>query len=256
MNSLFRQCENFFLSYSQSDNGKFIRALRDVLGYTPIDTPLYKTAFTHSSVGGGHKVRSRKPVEHNERLEFLGDAVIGAVVSEYLYSKFPNQREGFLTQLRSKIVGRTALGRLAWELGLVKFVRSHLNNKQPLSRNVLGNTLEAMVGAIYIDKGYARAKKVFLNRFFLPHVNVDELNSHEFDYKSRLLEVVQKRGYSASFDTSEGVAGTGKNKGMLTFSSTLLVNDRLMGSGTGHSKKEAEQHAAEQAYNKFVARGE
>jgi len=227
-----------------------------MLGYTPIDPELYKTAFTHSSVGCEHKVRGRKPVEHNERLEFLGDAVIGAIVSEYLYNKFPNQREGFLTQLRSKIVGRVALGKLAWELGLKKFVKAHLNNKQPLSRNVLGNTLEAMMGAVYMDKDYAFAKKIFLKRVFLPHISVDELIKREFDYKSRLLEMVQKHGYNAYFDTSEVVADTGKNKGMLTFSSTLLVDDKLAGSGIGHTKKEAEQRAAEQAYNKFAARGE
>lgn len=221
------------------------------MGYTPVNLSLYRVAFTHSSLcyaRGG--IRSRVRVEHNERLEFLGDAVIGAVVSEYLYNKFPKQREGFLTQLRSKIVGRDALSALAWEIGLAKFIKAHLN--KPLSRNILGNTLEAFVGAIYLDKGYACAKETFLNRIFLSKVNVDELIKREFDYKSRLLEWVQKQACCAQFETfEENLRG---EKGALTFSSTLRVNDELVGSGTGHSKKEAEQRAAEQAYNKFIVR--
>ncbi len=249
---LLSQCKNYLLSYSRSKDGKFIRTLRQVLGYTPANLSLYKTAFTHSSVGFVGRTRMRLPVEHNERLEFLGDAVIGAVVSEYLYNKFPKQREGFLTQLRSKIVGRDALSRLAWELGLAKFIKSHLN--KPLSRNILGNTLEALVGAIYLDRGYDCAKKTFLERIFLSRVNIDELIKYEFDYKSRLLELVQKSGGSVQFETSEEQLRG--EKGVLNFSSTLRVNDALLGSGSGRSKKEAEQRAAEQAYSTLQARQE
>ncbi len=249
---IFHQWKNCILSCSRSKDGEFIRTLRKVLGYTPANLSYYKTAFTHSSLGYVRGIRTRIPVEHNERLEFLGDAVIGAVVSEYLYNKFPKQREGFLTQLRSKIVGREALSALAWELGLAKFIKAHLN--KPLSRNILGNTLEALVGAIYLDRGYTCAKKTFLNRIFLTHVNVDELIKREFDYKSRLLELVQKNGYNAHFETTE--ENPRGEKGVLTFSSTLHVNEELMGSGSGHSKKEAEQHAAEQAYNTLSVKSE
>ena len=221
--------------------------MRRVLGYTPIDLSLYKTAFTHSSLGYN---RNACLLEHNERLEFLGDAVVGAIVSEYLYSKFPKRREGFLTQLRSKIVGREALSRLAWELGLATFIKAHLN--KPVSRNIMGNTLEALVGAMYMDKGYTYAKKIFLERMFLSRVNVEDLIRHEFDYKSRLLELVQKQGGGVHFETfEESLRG---EKEALTFSSTLWVNDELMGRGSGRSKKEAEQRAAEQAYSTLLAR--
>lgn len=246
---LYHRCKNFLHSYLHSKEGKYIRALREILGYTPLNLSLYRTAFTHSSLNHLRGVRSHQPVKHNERLEFLGDAVIGAIVSEYLYKKFPKQREGFLTQLRSKIVGRDALSALAWEIGLAKFIKAHLN--KPLSRNILGNTLEAFVGAIYLDKGYACAKETFLKRIFLARVDVDELIKHEFDYKSRLLEIVQKQGYSAHFETFQQAQRNAG--GELTFSSTLHLNDELAGSGSGRSKKEAEQRAAEQAYNKLTA---
>jgi ribonuclease-3 len=242
-----RRCKSLLLLHSRSKDGELTRALKGMLGYTPVNLLLYKTALTHSSLA--RSGRSYLPVEHNERMEFLGDAVIGAVVSEFLYLKFPEQREGFLTQLRSKIVARESLSHLALAIGLDALIKAHLN--RPFSRNVVGNTLEALMGAIYLDKGYACAKKTFLQRIFLPQVNVDELTKREFDYKSRLLEVVQRKGDRVQFETQEEQHGEVK-KGTFFFSSTLRINDEVAGSGSGSSKKEAEQRAAEQAYGKLT----
>ncbi|MDR0711348.1 MAG: ribonuclease III [Prevotellaceae bacterium] len=219
------------------------------MGYTPKRLELYRQAFTHSSVRPYQPYHRRhyvKPTEHNERLEFLGDAVLEIIVSEFLYNKFAAKREGFLTQVRSKIVGREALEKLAQQLNLAQLVKSKLRNSA--AKNILGNTLEALMGAVYLDKGYARAQEVFINRMLLPYVNIDDLVKREFDFKSRLLEVVQKRGKQAVFDT---VSTPSKDKTHVQFSCTVRVNDEVAGQGSGLSKKEAEQRAAEKAYTTF-----
>lgn len=224
----------------------FGASLKKLLGYAPKRLELYRQAFTHSSVRPHQPYHRRyyvKPTEHNERLEFLGDAVLEIIVSEYLYNKFATKREGFLTQVRSKIVGREALEKLAQQLNLAQLVKAKLRNSS--AKNILGNTLEALMGAVYLDKGYARAQDVFLNRMLLPHVSIDDLVKREFDFKSRLLEVVQKRGKQAVFET---VSAPSKDKTHVQFSCTVRVNDEVAGQGSGLSKKEAEQRAAEKAY--------
>jgi ribonuclease-3 len=241
----------FLPSSSKSEDKQFIASLKELLGYAPKQLELYRQAFTHSSVSRVYQRRKRyyaKPTEHNERLEFLGDAVLEIVVSEHLYNKFPNKREGFLTQLRSKIVGREALEKLAQQLNLSRFVMAKLRNS--VAKNILGNTLEALMGAVYLDKGYVRARDIFLNRMLLPYVNIDDLIKREFDFKSRLLEVTQKRGTQAIFET---VSQPGKDKSHSVFTSTVRINEEVAGQGSGLSKKEAEQRAAEIAYGRFTS---
>ncbi|MDR3367045.1 MAG: ribonuclease III [Prevotellaceae bacterium] len=263
---LFQRGKKLFSRSPKSEDELFIASLREVLGYTPKRLELYHQAFTHSSARvvyhqhqqhqqqrpqhqRYHKRYYVKPTEHNERLEFLGDAVLELIVSEYLYNKFSNRREGFLTQVRSKIVGREALEKLAQRLDLARLVKAKLRNTS--AKNILGNTLEALMGAVYLDKGYAHAREVFINRMLLPYVNIDDLVKREIDFKSRLLEVVQKRGKVAVFDT---VSQQGKDKASTLFNSTLRIDGEVVGQGSGLSKKEAEQRAAEKAYTAFSAK--
>jgi ribonuclease-3 len=241
-------------SSKNSEDLLLINSLKKLLGYTPKQLELYRQAFTHSSVTRRpYQQRKRyypKPTEqHNERLEFLGDAVLELIVSEYLYNKFPSKREGFLTQVRSKIVGREALEKLAQQLDLSRFVVAKLRNS--VAKNILGNTLEALVGAVYLDKGYVCVRDIFLNRMLLPHVNIDDLVKREFDFKSRLLETVQKRGGQAVFDTTSQPS---KDKSHYVFTTTLRINNEVAGQGSGLSKKEAEQRAAEKAYGAVIAK--
>lgn len=243
-------------SPSKSEDRQFSASLKGLLGYAPKHLELYRQAFTHSSISRTYQRHNRRYVrpvrpqhsEHNERLEFLGDAVLEIIVSEHLYSKFPSKREGFLTQLRSKIVGREALEKLAQQLNLSRFVMAKLRNS--VAKNILGNTLEALMGAVYLDKGYVHARDIFLNRMLLPHVNIDDLIKREFDFKSRLLEVTQKRGAQAVFET---VSQPSKDKSHSVFTSTVRINGEVAGQGSGLSKKEAEQRAAESAYGNFTA---
>jgi ribonuclease-3 len=228
-----------------------VLALEQVLGFAPLRVELYEQAFTHSSMTREF-YRRHRPAEnaakcHNERLEFLGDAVIGVVVSDYLYNKFPDRREGFLTQLRSKIVGHTALDTLARKLNLLNMVKVLPGNA---TKNLGGDVLEALIGAVYLDKGYECVRDVFLNRLLLPHVDVDKLLRQEFDYKSRLLELVQKRSQHATFDME---MQQGKGRGAAPkFYCTLHIDTEVAGTGEGNSKKEAEQRAAEQAFNRLT----
>jgi ribonuclease-3 len=255
---LFQRAKKYFTRSPKGEDELFRASLKDLLGYAPRRLELYRQAFTHSSAhahqpqqhhhnayrhNGRYKRYYAKPAEHNERLEFLGDAVLEIIVSEFLYNKFASKREGFLTQVRSKVVGREALEQLAQRLNLAQLVRAKLRNSS--AKNILGNTLEALMGAVYLDKGYACAQDVFLNRMLLPHVSIDDLVKREFDFKSRLLEVVQKRGRVAVFDT---VSQQGKDKTHVLFSSTLRLDGEVAGQGNGLSKKEAEQRAAEKAY--------
>jgi ribonuclease-3 len=227
-----------------------ILALEQVLGFAPLRVELYEQAFTHSSMTREY-YRRHRPAEdaakcHNERLEFLGDAVIEVVVSDYLYNKFPDRREGFLTQLRSKIVGHSALDQLARKLNLLNLVKVLPGNA---TKNLGGDVLEALVGAIYLDQGYECVRDVFVNRLLLPHVDVDKLLRQEFDYKSRLLELVQKRGRQAVFNVEMLQS---KARGAAPkFCCTLHIDDNVAGTGEGTSKKEAEQRAAEQAFNRL-----
>lgn len=216
-----------------------------MLGFYPRNIALYKLAFTHRSAT--QKFKSIRA--NNERLELLGDAVIGCIVSDYLYNKFPDRREGFLTQIRSKIVGRASLGKLARELKLEKMLVTKLRRQQP--KNISGNALEALVGAMYLDVGYDRTFNVFLNRILLPHVNIDQLAVVEFDYKSRLIEMVQKQNGTISFDTSEEKGERRSPR----FISRVSISGQACGVGGGLSKKEAEQRAAEDAFRK-LANGE
>lgn len=246
---LFKCGKKYFSRSAESEDKQLCASLKDLLGYAPKRLELYRQAFTHSSArphAPYHRRYYVKPAEHNERLEFLGDAVLELIVSEYLYSKFANKREGFLTQVRSKIVGREALEKLAQELNLSQLVKAKLRNAS--AKNILGNTLEALMGAVYLDKGYVRAQEVFINRMLLPHVNVDDLVKREFDFKSRLLEVTQKRGKLAAFET---VSAPSKDKARVQFTCTVRINDEVVGQGSGLSKKEAEQRAAEKAYTAF-----
>ncbi len=213
---------------------KFYGLFYSDLGFAPKNEELFRLALIHRSAStykNGFAI-------NNERLEFLGDAVLGAIVAEMLYKFFPNKGEGFLTQLRSKIVSRESLNNLAIKLGLDKEVIA----KADLSRNkhIYGDVFEAFIGAIYLDQGYLITKK-FIERHIVPkYIDIEKLVENDTNYKSRLVEWAQKNKKSLTFDTREQ---NGCNKGLI-FISEIRVEGEKLGEGTGDSKKEAEQKAA------------
>ena len=201
---------------------------------------LYRIAFIHKSV---IPQRSNGPDKNNERLEYLGDAILDAVTADYLFQVFPGEDEGFLTQLKSKIVKRKQLNKLADNLGIGSLLQANTNNTQ-FQRNLHGNALEALIGAIYLDKGYPKTKKFIINHILIRYLDLGRLAGKESDFKSRIIEWAQKHKQEISFISQEESL---PDSNETFFSSQVILSDQELGTGTGHSKKDAEQKAAEEA---------
>lgn len=209
----------------------------DLFGFIPHNIELYKLALIHKSAS---LVLESGQAVNNERLEFLGDAVIESVTSDYLFIEFPDRDEGFLTQLRSRIVSRQSLNALALHLGLDRFVVSH-GGMAVIQKHIYGDAFEAMMGAIYLDQGYEFVNRLLINDIFGRFLDLDELLVSETDYKSRLIEWCQKN-HRQIFFRIEHDKGYAANHPV--FFATVLVDGLEVGHGSGDSKKEAEQQAA------------
>ena len=215
----------------------YYRMVDDMFGFVPHNIELYKLALIHKSAS---LILDNGQTVNNERLEFLGDAVIESVTSDYLFIEFPGRDEGFLTQLRAKIVSRQSLNGLAVRLGLDKEVISN-SGASIIQKHIHGDAFEAMMGAIYLDQGYEFVNRLLINDIYERYLNLDELTASETDYKSRLIEWCQKHGRRIAFRT-EHDKGYAANHPL--FYATVLVDGIEVGHGSGESKKEAEQQAA------------
>ena len=212
------------------------RMLCNVLGFVPDNLSLYKLALTHSS----HTLKKQNMC--NERLEYLGDAIIDAVVSDLLYSKYSREREGFLTKSRSNLVRRETLNDVALRLGLDRLLVAHNTGRQH-NNYVYGNAFEAFVGAIYLDKGYGACRRFLLNHVYGKIVNIEEVVSSDDNFKSRLIELSQKQHFVVDFRL---VSQENRSGGQF-FESAVYVCGELCGSGSGFSKRESQQAAAKEA---------
>jgi len=211
-----------------------------VLGFCPGNLRLYEIAFIHKSAS---TISKTGQIVNNERLEYLGDAILDAIIADYLYSRFPEKDEGFLTQLRSKIVKRKQLNKLATNIGISSLLISNTNSEQP-KQNLLGNAFEALIGAIYLDKGYRRTRQYVINKILKQYLDLEKIARKESDFKSRLIEWVQKNRQDVQFlSIAEGHEQAEEN----VFVSRVMISDRELGQGKGSSKKDAEQKAAEMA---------
>ena len=215
----------------------YYRIVDDLFGFIPHNVELYKLALIHKSAS---LVLEDGRAINNERLEYLGDAVIEAVTSDYLFIEYPDRDEGFMTQLRSKIVSRQSLNALAVRIGLDRHVISNAG-AGIAQKHIFGDAFEAMMGAIYLDQGYDFVNRLLINRIYFNLLNLDELTASETDFKSRLIEWCQKNRHRVVFRT-ETEKGASANHPV--FYCKVLVDDMEVGHGAGDSKKEAEQHAA------------
>lgn len=225
----------FDKSPSKSHDKKLIAAIKTITGFAPGNMALYRLATIHSS----RSVEVNGFRESNERLEYLGDAILGAAVADYLFKKYPFQDEGFLTEIRSRIVNRDSLNQLARKLGLQNIVQYDAKNTQ-LQQVILGNTLEAIVGAVYMDKGYLRCKKFVIDKLILPFFNLDIVINSNANFKSKVIEWSQRQGKSVRFEMLE----MKRTKNTKEFTSQVFIDDQPAGKGFGASKKKAEQDAA------------
>ena len=210
------------------------------MGFYPRKVSVYHEALMHRSV---NYFRAGEKKKDNERLEYLGDAVIETVVSDILYHHFPNKKEGFLTSTRSKIVQRSSLNRLAKEIGLVELIQStHINRTH--NSFIPGNAFEALIGAIYLDRGYTYCYRFFDERIIGHLINLDKVSKEDDNFKSRLIEWSQKTQYEITFELiGENIVGTNSP----TFRSRVCIEGLEFGIGFGYSKKESQQLAAKEA---------
>ena len=219
------------------------RSFYNILGFYPHNIKLYQEALMHSSM----TVISQKgkPV-NNERLEFLGDAILDAVVGEIVFHHFQRKREGFLTTARSKIVKRETLGQVAVQIGLDKLIHSnsysHTHNSY-----VAGNAFEALIGAIYLDRGYSYCMRFMQNKILGNIINLDKIAYKECNFKSKLLEWCQKNKVEMSFEQEESRSEDGSPM----FRSKVLVEGMELGKGRGYSKKESQQNACKNALHRL-----
>jgi ribonuclease-3 len=182
-------------------------------------------------------------LESNERLEYLGDAVLGMAVAEYLFNKYPFKDEGFLTEIRSRIVNREHLNHLAKKIGLKDIIEynGNLQSNSQSFKSIYGDALEALVGAIYLDKGYKLSRKFIFKRLIIPHVDLDEIIKNDSNFKSKIIEWSQKHNKELKFDVTEH----GNQKHIKKFEATVYIDTKQISIGHGLSKKKAEQNAAE-----------
>ena len=223
---------------------KLYRAFRNMLGFYPRRISLYQEALMHKSMLAHAKDGASF---NNERLEFLGDAVLDAVVGEIVFHHFPRKREGFLTNTRSKIVQRESLGRLATEIGLDKLVRRNEHNQMHNSY-MAGNAFEALVGAIYLDQGYDAVMRFMKKRILAQMVNIDKVAYKEVNFKSKLLEWTQKNRVKMQFEMQQQTAD---KQGSPVFSFVVKIEGVEGCSGEGYSKKEAQQLAAKETLQRL-----
>lgn len=224
-----------------SKDKKLTVFIKNVFGYYPGNILLYKLALCHRSASteeiNGVKI-------NNERLEFLGDAILSAAVADYLFKKFPQKNEGFLTEMRSRIVSRDNLNKLSEKLGISEFIRADDNN---VYRSIGGDAFEAMVGAMFLDKGYNLLKKAIINRIIKYHLDIEELEAKDLNYKSKLIEWAQREKKQVKFVVVDE-AGSGYKKQYII---EVVIDNVPSGTGRDYSIKKAEQNAAEKALSKI-----
>lgn len=228
-----------------SPRKEFYLFLKDLLGFYPSNLKLYDLAFIHKSASA---YDSQGNMVNNERLEFLGDAILGAIIADFLYNRFPQQDEGFLTKNRSKLVNRTFLTRLTFDMGLHIFIDSNTTKNMDKS-HIYGDALEALIGAIYLDTDYQTIKYFVTKKILSQFVNLNEIEQKDSNFKSQLIEWSQKNKKDIKFETTEEPA---KDKSKQPrFVAKVIVENKELGAGTGTSKKEAHQNAARETLKKL-----
>ena len=228
---------------STQDDREFYVAMQRLLKFSPKQLEFYQKAFTHRSL---KKVDKNGEPYNYERLEFVGDAMLGSVIASYLFIKVPNQSEGYLTQMRSKIVSREHLNELGKDLNLISFVKSNIP-KNNIGNNIHGNIFEALIGAIYLDRGYDYCNKFIYDKVIVPYVDIPKLEGKITSYKGLIIEWCQKNKKKYFIDTYEDTG----NEPVKHFSVKIKIDDIQIAKGRATSKKKAEEQASKRVYFTF-----
>ena len=241
---LKRTCRKHF-----GKDREFYVVVHNLLGITPDNIDLYKLALIHRSASV--MLPDGNPA-NNERLEFLGDAVLETIVSDFLFIEYPEQTEGFLTQMRSRIVSRASLDDISSRMGIDKYIVANFNGTYS-HKHLNGNAFEALVGAVYLDKGYDFTNRLIINHLLNRYIDLVDMTEQETDFKSRLIEWSQKNKRALSFDTVPSPLYTQK---IPHFHTSVSIDGQPTGTGEGHSKKSSEQKAALSALIRLRETGE
>ena len=229
MNRLYQ----LIFSFRKSE---FEKSVYMLIGYQTTKMVLFHTAFNHRSL-------KENPSENNERMEFLGDAIISSVVAEYLFKKYPYKDEGFLTEMRSKMVNRQQLNHIAIQMGLKKMTRFNKLDGGLKSSQIFGNTLEALVGAIYLDKQYNFTKKWIIEKMIQPYLFMDELEQIDINIKNKIIGWALKQGKQIDFVLADEQL-EGRRR---LFTINIVIDGEVITSQKGFTKKDASQIAAQKA---------
>lgn len=226
--------------FRKAEESSFESQLKNVLGIKTGNSLLYRTALSHRSV-------KETPDENNERLEYLGDAVLSAVVADYLFKRYPYKGEGFLTEMRSKMVNRQQLNDIALKMGLRKLTFYNKFDNALKGSQIFGNTLEALVGAVYLDKGYIKTQNWILRQIVIPHMFVEDLEAIDINLKNKLIGWANKNGKTLSFELAEEKMEGSRR----LFTIHAILDGELLAMGKGYNKKDASQVAAQVAVEKL-----
>lgn len=241
-----RQCYNLFIS----EEKEFVREIQGISGFTPKEVFLYKLALTHSSSvkKSRHLDQKYRDVAKgcNERLEFLGDSILDSVIAEYLFKIYPMKDEGFLTEMRSKIVNRKSLNSICKKLRIDMLIQHRQTGS--VNESMYGDALEAFIGALYLDLGYQKTKRFVYYRIIEPHIHLHSVENQIISHKNKLIEYVQKTKMGLLMFEVIAENGDGRNK---IFRIQAKVGKKVLGVGEGKNKKSAEQRASEDALVKL-----
>lgn len=238
---MFKSIKRFYNGFISPEKD-IAKRLRQIIGFTPSNLGIFKQAFFHKSTQPN---KNETGFQNNERLEYLGDAVLGTIVAEYLFQKYPNANEGFLTKMRSKIVKRKSLNTIGDRMG-VDMLLNEFNNTR-ISRSMLGNAVEALVGAVYLEVGYRGTKRFVVRRMLRKFVDIHELETVDDNYKSQLLEHCQKNGQNVSYRLITRYKMDKRDR----FKVAVIIDGQKIAVADDFNKKSAEQQASEKALLKL-----
>ena len=226
--------------FGKKSHVAFKKHLRNFLGFAPGKIALYKAALTHRSVRDTAD-------ENNERLEYLGDAILSAIVADFLFKKYPYKEEGFLTEMRSKMVNRNKLNEIALKMGVKKITNFNKFDNSLKMSQIFGNTLEALVGAVYLDQGFKSTQLWVLKKIIIPHLYMEDLENLEINHKNKLYGWANKNGKNLEFETLDEKMEGGRR----LFTIGAVVNGQLIAQAKAYNKKDASQVAAALAIEKL-----
>ncbi len=234
---LLKKVQNKYFSKDKD----LVKRLLPIIGFVPVNLEIFKIAFSHKST----PAEKSSAVTNNERLEYLGDAVLGTIVAEYLFKKYPTENEGFLTKMRSKIVKRKSLNSIGEQMELDLLLNKY--NKTRLSNSMLGNAVEALVGAVYLERGYDHTTRFVIRKILQNYVDVSQLEHTDDNYNSQLLEWCQKNGKTVSYKLMARYKLEKRDR----FKVAVLVDNQKFGVADDYNKKSAEQTASKEALIKI-----